>query len=374
MTSVFRKSLLAVLLSSILALVLAAILLVSAAAIYLLPPAALDTPVIAVFFGLAVFTLAAVAVDVYILVRYITDPLRRLAQATRAIAQGDLGVPLTVRREDEIGSLADDFRAMQRELQAARLALESEKTRYADLNELKERLLANVPHEIKTPLSAIAASLEILQEDGARLTEGERAQLLESIHRSVARLEYLVENMLDAASIQAGQFRVRLEGARLGPMLAETRLFLQPLLDQKGQTLSLVDLAGGALVMADPLRITQVLTNLVSNASKHGPAGSTIGVEVSLVENCARVRVHNAGAPIPPDVQRRLFERFTRNAGADGAAGAGLGLAIARTIIEMHHGQIGLTSTSDEGTTAWFAIPLAPEAADATDDDPDRGR
>jgi signal transduction histidine kinase len=361
----FSRSLAARLLGSVLALVLAAVLLVSAAAIFLLPTEALDSRIIAIFFALGVVTLVAVGLDVYFLAQSITEPLRRLGEATRAVAQGELDAPLEVRRQDEIGALADDFRRMQRELAASRQALEAEKARFAELNQLKERLLANVPHEIKTPLSAIGASLELLREDDGSLLPAERARLLQSIHRSVLRLQALVDNMLDAASIQAGQFRLRPEATRLGPILEEARQFLDPLLDQNGQRLEVCDHSRGALVRADPARLTQVLINLVFNASKHGDAASAIRVEAALEGENFRVQVHNHGRPVPDDVRQRLFEPFARGALSENAPpGAGLGLAIARTIVEMHHGAIGLTSTAEAGTTAWFTLPLAGATAD----------
>jgi signal transduction histidine kinase len=360
--SIFAHSLIARLLGSVLALVLAAILLVSAAAIYLLPSGTLDGRIVIIFLVVGVITLCAVAVDVYFLARHITDPLRQLAETTQAVAQGDLAAPVTVTRADEIGALADDFRAMQRELAASRNALEGEKARYAELNELKERLLANVPHEIKTPLAAIGASLELLRADDGQLNPAERARLLESIHRSVLRLQALVENMLDAASIQAGQFRLRVESTPLAPILTEARLFVQPLLDQNGQEFKLGDQTGGALVRADPARITQVLINLVSNASKHGDANLPIEVNAALGEHAARLEVRNQGPPIPLAEQQRLLEPQFGDQQA--AAGAGLGLAIARAIVEMHHGQIGLASAADSGTTVWFSLPLAQSGGD----------
>jgi signal transduction histidine kinase len=292
---------------------------------------------------------------VYFLARHITDPLQQLAETTRAVAQGDLDAPVMVERQDEIGALAEDFRAMQRELIASRDALEAEKTRYAELNELKERLLANVPHEIKTPLAAIGASLEMLRDGEETLAPAERARLLESIHRSVLRLQALVENMLDAASIQAGQFSLRPENTPLAPILGEAQLFLQPLLDQNGQELHLFDHTEGALVRADPARMIQVLINLVSNASKHGDEQAPIEVDAEVRDGCARVQVHNQGEPIPPEEERRLFEPY----GQAAPAATGLGLAIARAIVERHHGDIGLTSSAAEGTTVWFTLPLA---------------
>ncbi len=339
-------------------------LLVSATAIFLLPPTEADTNLITAFLIVALLILLLVTAVTYLFARSITEPLAELARTTRAVAQGQLDAPLPVQRRDEIGAFADDFRAMQRELAASQRALENEKTRYAELNDLKERLLANVPHELKTPLSAIAASLEILQSEDTDLTRAERAELLESIHRAVVRLQYLVENMLDAASIQAGQFRVHAQPKRLAPLVEEARLFVQPLLMQKGQTLHMRDDTDGAHVSADPSRIVQVLVNLLSNASKYGYARAEIGVELQPREKFVRVSVSNRGDPIPWEEQQRLFQRFVRGSRVEGLSGVGLGLAIARTIVELHGGEIGLTSDTERGTTAWFILPRAHEVED----------
>ncbi len=343
---------------SVTALVLSAVLLISAAAVYLLPPGQ-DAQVIPIFGGLTLLILALMTGVIYLFARSVTDPLSELARATRAVARGELETPLTIDRKDEIGALADDFREMQRELVASRRALEAEKARYAELNELKERLLANIPHEIKTPLAAVAASLELIREENPPLSDEQRRLVLDSLQRSVVRLEYLVDNMLDAASIQAGQFRIRPEATALAPILEEARLFIQPLLDQKDQRLRVENRAGRVLVRADPARVVQVLVNLLSNASKYGDPGSSIDLTAIIDGACVRVAVHNTGSPVPPADRERLFQRFGRTANAEGLSGVGLGLAISRTIVELHGGEIGLDCSDESGTVVSFTLPCA---------------
>jgi signal transduction histidine kinase len=356
-----RRSLFARLLTAVVALVLAGILLVSAAAIYLLPGETFQPPVVAVFLGFAVVILVAVGVDVYFLARDITRPVEELARAARAIAGGELETPVAVEREDEIGALASDFRIMQRQLAQSRAALEKEKLRYAELNELKDGLLANVPHEVKTPLSAIAVSLEMLEDGELELSEIEKRKLLESIKRSVLRLQALIDNMLDAASIQAGQFTVRPEATRIGPILSEAAAFVEPLTAQNDQRLAVQDRTGGALVNADPVRLTQVLVNLFSNAIKYGAPGETIVAEAHCENGRVRVEVANRGQAIPAEDRQRLFERFSRTAADGHLSGVGLGLAISKTIVELQSGEIGLGSDSERGTRVWFSLPCIGE-------------
>ncbi|MGE5141566.1 MAG: ATP-binding protein, partial [Rudaea sp.] len=321
------------------------------------------------FAGISLVILAAVTGVVFLFARYITAPVRELARASREMSAGNLESPVTVRRDDEIGELAEAFRAMQQDLAASRRALEAEKLRYAELNDLKEQMLANVPHELKTPLAAIAASMEMLRQYEATLTPEERTRLLDSLHRSVVRLQFLIDNMLDAASIQAGRFRIQPEPVSILAMIEEARLFLQPLLHQKGQSLNVIASGNGARVCADPQRVEQVLINLISNANKYGDANSAIQVETQRGQDYMCVQIRNGGAPVPPEVQRSIFDRFARNPLTAQVNGSGLGLAIARTIVEMHNGEIELTSSAENGTTVRFTLPLHKEEFD---EDPDR--
>lgn len=361
MLSLYSRSLLARLLVSILALVLAALLLTSAAALYLLPSGSIDPLATVVFLSLAVVILVAIGADVFLLARNISSPMRELAHAARVIGEGRLDMPITVQREDEIGALADDLRHMQTQLARAQESLRQEKVRYAELNELKDRLLANVPHEIKTPLAAIAASLEMLEDQALDLSVSDQQRLLGSIHRSVVRLEYLIDNMLDAASIQAGQFSVRPEPTLLAPVLEQARAFVQPLLEQNAQQAVIEDCTSGRYVSADPIRISQVMINLLSNALKYSERPGIIYVRASCEDHMVRVLVHNRGAAIALEDQAGLFNRFSRAARDGQVSGIGLGLAIAKTIVEFHGGEVGLNSLPEHGTTFWFTLPLSQE-------------
>lgn len=302
-----------------------------------------------IFIGLALILAALVLGEAYLLSRQITRPLSALIHATRALGEGDLATPLTMRGNDELALLAQTFETMRARLAETYADLARERNRYRDF-------LAIMPHEFKTPLAALAASLELLEMDERSLT-AEQKTLLGSIQRSVIRLHSLVDNLLDSASIQAGQFHVQVKPSDLRAIIADARLFTQPLLDQKDQSLELSTPADLPWVMADARRMTQVLINLISNAHKYGPSGVPIRVETRVAERHVRVSVSDCGAGIPPDEQRDLFQRFMR--ASSRPAGLGFGLAIAREIIEQHQGQIGLESAVAKGTTIWFTLPMA---------------
>src|SRR5207249_4354733 len=206
---------------------------------------------------------------------------RRLTDATRALGEGDLQTALAVTGHDEIGVLSSSFETMRVRLATTVAELERERNRYREF-------LALMPHEFKTPLAALSASLELLQSDDEGLSSEQRA-LMTSLRRSLIRLTSLVDNLLDTASIQAGKFHVDAAPNQLGPMIEEAWLTTKPLLDQKDQTLEVNIAPQLPKVMADSRRITQVLINLISNAHKYGPAGKSVRLSASLKDGMAFV-------------------------------------------------------------------------------------
>lgn len=307
-------------------------------------------------FLLLVTAIASVVLgEAFLLARRITQPLLRLTRATQAIAAGDLSTPVSEKGQDEIGRLALSFETMRVRLATTYADLARERNRYRDF-------LAMMPHEFRTPLAALAASLELLETDEEDLS-GDQRKLVSSIHRSVIRLQSLVDNLLDTASIQAGHFQVHAQPSALEPIIEEARLYIQPLLDQKQQQLRCEVDQALPQVEADARRVTQVLINLLSNAHKYGPACEPLTLAAARAGKSVRVSVTDRGAGISPDDQSGLFQRFIR-AGSKGTTtmpGIGFGLAITREIIAMHGGQVGIESRSGEGTTVWFTLPVAAE-------------
>lgn len=310
------------------------------------------------FAVIALVFVVAVLAEAYLLARQITTPLASLTRATRALGEGRMDVPVDVPGQDELAVLARGFNTMRESLMASHAELSRERDRYRDL-------LAVVPHEFRTPLAALTASLELLQSDFADLTPDQARSLLQSIRRSTLRLHSLVDNLLDSASIQAGRFQVRPEPSDLAGIVHEAWLFVQPLLEQKGQELRLDVPPTLRPVMADGPRVAQVLINLLANAAKYGPPGVPLTLEAREQGDSVRVAVTDLGPGILAADQPRLFQRFARAASADSPAppGLGLGLAIVKEIVDLHRGAIGLDSQPGLGTTVWFTLPLAPAVA-----------
>jgi len=226
--------------------------------------------------------------------------------------------------------------------------------------QLKEEFLANVTHEFQTPLAALSASLELLREEEAGLTAGERRDLLDAVHLGARRLQHLVTNLLDSASIQAGYFRVEPELAELEPLVEAAVETVRPLARQRGQTIAVEAPGPLPLIYADEPRVVQALVNLLSNASKFGPVGDTLRLHVAVGAEQVRVAVTDHGPGVPAARRAHLYERFLRPGPQTvRAQGAGLGLAIARAIVERHGGAIEMLTAEGRGTTFAFSLRRA---------------
>lgn len=227
--------------------------------------------------------------------------------------------------------------------------------------QLKEAFLANITHEFQTPLAAQLASLELLREEEASLAPAERAGLVETVYAGTRRLQHLVGNLLDSASLQAGYFRVEPELSDLRPLVAEAVATVEPVARQRGQAIVVELPAQLPPLSADEPRLVQAMVNLLSNASKFSPPDTPISLRVSALDGTVRIAVTDRGPGVAPARQAHLFERFLRpGTETIRAQGAGLGLAITRAIIERHGGTVALLQSTEGGTT--FAITL-PQAA-----------
>ena len=269
-------------------------------------------------------------------------------------------------REDRMGVLeivSTDVRGR------GRISTIRDVTAQAELLRLKEDFLLQVAHELRTPIAALSASLDLLHQDALSMPREELGSMLATLRRSAYRLEYLVENLLDAGSIEAGTFHVRTTPSSLRRSLEEALVFIQPIYDGKSQRI-VTDIAAGAdRVLADPRRTSQVLANLLTNASKYSPESTTVTVSSRLADGYVRVTVADQGQGIPLDEQPRLFQRFYRSRLVrEAAGGLGLGLTIVRAIVQAQGGDVRIESVEDRGTSVHFTIPKARELAEEASD------
>lgn len=208
----------------------------------------------------------------------------------------------------------------------------------AESDRVKSSLLAAVSHDLRTPLAAIKASASSLLQPQTQFDDDARHEFLSAINTEADRLDRLVRNLLDMSRIESGALEPRLEWHNLSEIAADVIDRLQPVSD--GHDLQLVADDHEFLAEVDYVQMSQVLTNLVDNAIRHGAPGAAVRVIVN--EN--RVTVENQGSHLPADELDRIFDRFYRGGGK--ASGTGLGLAIAKGVVEAHGGRIWAENTS----------------------------
>jgi PAS domain S-box-containing protein len=231
------------------------------------------------------------------------------------------------------------------------------------MHRLVGQFLANIAHEFRTPLSALAASVELLLDQSLDLSQSELRQLLTSLYLGVLGLQTLIDNLLESASIEAGRFRVWPRPTNLADLITEVTHTVQPLVAKRGQAVQ-VDLPPTLpLVQADPRRTAQVLINLLSNASKYSPDTAEIALTAQLGDNYVRITIADQGLGIPPELRHDLFRRFMHDRGSPddrlAQGGAGLGLSVVKAIVEAHGGQVGVDDRPSGGAIFWFTLPCS---------------
>ncbi|MBI2704818.1 MAG: hypothetical protein HYX32_05960 [Actinobacteria bacterium] len=220
----------------------------------------------------------------------------------------------------------------------------------------RSALLRSVTHDLRTPLSAIRAVVSDLH-DGVQYDELTRIDLLETVLDEIDRLDRLVGNLLAASRIEAGAMEPRAAAVAIEELLEHRVRTLGSLLREHVVALDVPD--GLPEVEADYGQIEQVVTNLLTNAVRYAPTGSTIEVDARVADDSAgravRVAVRDRGPGMPSDFAARAFEPFVKGVGS---RSTGLGLSICKAIVEAHGGQVGVDARRGGGTAIWFTLPV----------------
>ena len=222
-------------------------------------------------------------------------------------------------------------------------------------------LLASLVHELRTPVAALATGSELLLDDLDRMTRDDLQRIVETMHRGAIWLQGLIENVLYAATVAEGHVRIYPRELDLVELARDVVPVVAPLLRQRDQTLRIVDRVGGARVAADGRRMGQVLINLIANASKYSRPGTRIDVMAARRGTVVRLSVADRGPGLPPGARDHLFAPYTRaaDAGPAGIDGAGLGLAIVRSIVDLHGGSVGAVPRRGGGAVFWVQLPIS---------------
>jgi signal transduction histidine kinase len=231
-------------------------------------------------------------------------------------------------------------------------------TEHVEVGRMREQLLYSVAHEVRGPMSVLDNVLDILTHEGEELAAGEQRQLARSARSTVARLHNIIESLLSAGSIQSGRFEVHPESTWLSQIIDEGIQAAMPLIEAREQRIESLVPPDDVRVMADRQYVRQLLWNLLSNASKYSPDGDLIRLRAEAMEGYVWATVEDHGRGIPIEQQAGLFERFYRAQSSEDTKGIGLGLAIAKAIVDAHGGRIGVESAPGEGTRVWFTLPI----------------
>jgi signal transduction histidine kinase len=220
--------------------------------------------------------------------------------------------------------------------------------------------MANITHEFRTPLAALEASSELLLDNLSALSQKEIEDLLVSLNLGIINLQTLIDNLIEAASIEAGRFKVSIQPVSFDDILKEAHDIMQPLIERYELQLKAEPVKEPILVMADQRRTVQILVNLLSNAIKHSPANGVIKIQHAVDADRLRVEVIDEGSGVPLEQRDDLFRRFSHlNTRAERTRqGLGLGLSVVKAIVEAQQGEVGITDQAEGGNCFWFTLPL----------------
>jgi signal transduction histidine kinase len=278
--------------------------------------------------------------------RWIARPLQEMAVATQALAQGEYNHRLVENGPAEIQQLAKSFNNMTYQVQLT--------------NQAQKEFVANVSHDLKTPLTSIQGWSQALL-DGAAATPAQQARAAQVIYGESERMARLVNQLLDLAKLEAGTFSLTCTVLNLNLVVQQVLQNLQPQATQQQITLTAQLPPLPAPVWGDADRLMQIVTNLVENSLAHTPTNGRVEVRILNLNRTLALSVTDTGSGIPPQELPRIFERFYQadksRAQRNGRHNQGLGLAITKQLVEAHNGQIEVRSQVGRGTTFTVYLP-----------------
>jgi len=243
----------------------------------------------------------------------------------------------------------------------------SDITKQKQLDEMKSKFVSNVSHELRTPLLAIEESLGLILGGVVGEVDTEQGKFLSIAQRNITRLSRLINDLLDVAKLEAGKMEMRPIDFELNDLVHHVAETVRSLAEGQKVTIKEELPEGGVQIEADPDRITQVVTNLIGNAIKFTPEGGTVTLKVDPTrvdpdiskEPCIAICVKDTGAGISLEDQSRIFQKFEQGSARapKNVSSSGLGLTIAKEIVELHRGKIWVESNEGDGSTFFFAIP-----------------
>jgi two-component system sensor histidine kinase BaeS len=275
----------------------------------------------------------------FFIARGLTLPLRNLTAATRLMAHGELEQQVPVRSTDELGDLAESFNQMSTDLVRATLS--------------RRQATADIAHDLRNPLMVIGGYIESLQ-DGTLLPTPERFAIMQN---EVQHLQHLIEDLRTLSLADAGEMVLHHQKTVINELLESVAMSFRNQAAQQEIIIGVNTEAGLPEINIDPVRMEQVLGNLISNAMRYTPKGGEIHLSAKHSEGSVKIMVQDNGSGIPPEILPNIFERSYRGDPSRSGNESGLGLAIAKSIVKLHKGFMSVES-SGPGKGAIFTIKL----------------
>lgn len=298
----------------------------------------------------AIAAICIAGVIAYVIARGISTPIRQMKEVADAIAKEQFDKRTTIKGEDELAELAQSLNAMSDELK-----LKIERLKYLD--NVRTDFVANVSHELKTPLTSIRGFVETL-EDGAINDANNARRFLAIIKKHAQRLGNIIDDLLHLSELESGG-GIEMAELDLKGLINEIAMGFGHSLAVKQQKLSVETAGGDFTLRGDRDRLEQVFVNLIDNAIKYTGEGGQIKVQLARAGDCVNVTVEDNGIGIPKEDVERVFERFYRvdKAHSRELGGTGLGLSIAKHIVSAHNGKIRIESEVNKGTSVFVMLP-----------------
>ncbi len=294
--------------------------------------------------GLALVGIVVLCITLSMLLAYaLTTRIKNMKQLSRRIARGDFGIRIDRTSRDELGELAADLNTMASRLQ--------------ELENARREFLGNVSHDLRSPVSNIRITSEVLSRRAERLGD-DSAKLFGTVISETERLELMIDELTELATIASGALVLDRETFDLETLIDEVMTTVSPRADQKAQEVR-VEVETNLTIVGDRSRLVRAIVNLADNAIKFTPDSGRIEIKARRDSGCAVIEVSDSGEGIPRGDLAHIFERFYRvDKSGRRNDGSGIGLAIVKNVIEAHDGTVEVTSHEGHGSTFRVRLPL----------------